>query len=71
MTSVMTRKPAFETTLGMPEFEYFVKHPEYSEVFNDAMTAMSASVVGAAIESYDFSRYEVSSSMSPAGTVRC
>jgi hypothetical protein len=55
--SAMTGKPAVEKTLGMPLFEYFSKHPEYSEVFNDAMTSMSAPVAGAAIEAYDFSRF--------------
>jgi hypothetical protein len=54
MHSVMTGKPATDKTLGMPVFEYFAKNPEYSKVFNDAMTALSAPVVGAAIEAYDF-----------------
>jgi O-methyltransferase len=35
-------------------FEYLSKHPDYSQVFNDAMTALSAPVAGAAIEAYDF-----------------
>jgi hypothetical protein len=55
MHSVMTGKPAVETTLGMPVFDYLAKNPEYSKVFNDAMTALSAPVVGAALEAYDFS----------------
>ena len=41
----------------MPVFEYFAEHPEYSAVFNDAMTLLSAPVAGAAIEAYDFSQY--------------
>jgi hypothetical protein len=57
MESALTGKPAAEKTLGMPIFEYFAQHPEYSEVFNDAMTSMSAPVAGAAIEAYDFSRF--------------
>jgi hypothetical protein len=55
MHSVMTGKPATDKALGMPIFEYLAKNPEYSEVFNAAMTALSAPVVGAAIEAYDFS----------------
>jgi hypothetical protein len=55
MHSVMTGKPAVDKTLGMPVFEYLAKHPDYSQVFNDAMTALSAPVVGAAIDAYDFS----------------
>ena len=55
MDSMLTGKPAVETALGMPVFEYLAKNPEYSQVFNDAMTAMSAPVAGAAIEAYDFS----------------
>jgi hypothetical protein len=51
----MTGKPATDKALGMPIFEYLAKNPEYSEVFNAAMTALSAPVVGAAIEAYDFS----------------
>jgi hypothetical protein len=55
MHSVMTGKPAVDKALGMPVFEYLAKNPDYSAVFNDAMTALSAPVVGAAIDAYDFS----------------
>jgi O-methyltransferase domain/Dimerisation domain len=55
MHSAMTGQPAVDKALGMPVFEYLAKHPDYSKVFNDAMTALSAPVVGAAIEAYDFS----------------
>jgi hypothetical protein len=55
--SAMTGRPAAEKTVGMPVFEYLSMHPEYSRVFNDAMTSMSAPVAGAAIEAYDFSRF--------------
>jgi hypothetical protein len=57
MDSVMTGGTAAEATLGMPIFEYFAENPEYSKVFNDAMTSMSAPVAGAAIDAYDFSRF--------------
>jgi hypothetical protein len=55
--SVMTGKPAADKTLGKPIFEYLAEHPDYSEVFNDAMTALSAPVASAAIEAFDFSRF--------------
>jgi len=54
LTSVKTGRTAAETTLGMPVFEYLAKNPDYSQVFNEAMTALSAPVAGAAIEVYDF-----------------
>jgi hypothetical protein len=53
--SVVTGKPAVEKTVGMGVFEYFPKNPELWKVFNDAMTTMSAMVIPAALETYDFS----------------
>jgi hypothetical protein len=55
MHSLATGKPAADYTVGMPVFQYFEKDQAYSQVFNDAMTAFSAPVAGAAIETYDFS----------------
>jgi hypothetical protein len=55
--SVMTGLPAADKTLGKPIFEYLAEHPDYSKVFNDAMTALSAPVASAAIEAFDFSRF--------------
>jgi hypothetical protein len=57
MDSVMTGKPAVEKTVGVPVFEYLAKNPEYSKVFNDAMTALSAPVIDAALEVYDFGQF--------------
>jgi len=54
MHSVQTGQPAAEKTVGMPVFEYFQRHQDLSEVFNDAMTAFSAFVIPAALEAYDF-----------------
>lgn len=59
LDAVMTGKPAGDTTLGMPLFEYFAKNPDYSQVFNDAMTALSAPVIAAALDAYDFSPFGV------------
>ena len=55
MDAVMTGTPAAETTLQMPLFDYLAKDAAYSQVFNDAMTTLSAPVVAAALEAYDFS----------------
>ena len=55
MDSVKTGTPASTTTLGMPMFEYLKGDQAYSKIFNDAMTALSAPVAGAALEAYDFS----------------
>ena len=57
--SVLTGKPALESTVGMPGFEYLRRNPEYSEVFNQAMTTLSATVVPATLEAYDFSGIKV------------
>jgi|KBSMisStandDraft_5_1062788.scaffolds.fasta_scaffold29713_2 hypothetical protein len=57
--SVTTGKPAVDTTVGMPVFEYLAKNPEYSKVFNDAMTALSAPVIAAALDAYDFGQIGV------------
>src|SRR5262245_5341394 len=53
--SLRTGKPAVEKTFGMSAFEYFKTHPEYSAVFNNAMTNFSAAIVPAVLEAYDFS----------------
>src|SRR5262245_14520903 len=49
-----TGRNAGEKTVGMPVFQYFAKNPGYSEIFNRAMTTMSAAVIPAALEAYDF-----------------
>ena len=55
MHSVRTGQPAVEKVTGVPAFEYFRRDPELSEIFNNAMTAFSQSVIPAALEAYDFS----------------
>jgi len=55
MYSLQTGKPASDHTLGMPVFQYLEQDQAYSQVFNDAMTALSAPVADAAMEAYDFS----------------
>ena len=46
------------TTLGNEIFEFFAANPEESEIFNDAMSAMSAMSAPAIVEAYDFSGVE-------------
>jgi hypothetical protein len=53
--SVQTGRPAVEKAVGVPVFEYFPKHPEESEIFNNAMTMFSGMVIPAVLEVFDFS----------------
>ena len=57
--SVTTGQPAVEKVTGLPVFEFFPRHPDYSELFNNAMTAFSAVVIPAVLEAYDFSGIDV------------
>lgn len=59
MHSIETGAPAVEKVFGVSAFEYFEKNPEISAIFNDAMTGVSATVVPAVIEAYDFSGIHV------------
>ena len=52
--SLRTGKPAAEKTPGKSVFEWFAEHPEYSLTFNNAMTNMSAALIPAVLEAYDF-----------------
>jgi hypothetical protein len=57
--AVRTGQPTAEYVTGLPVFDHIGRTPELSEVFNDAMTALSAVVVPAVLESYDFSGIDV------------
>jgi len=52
--SVKTGLPGFDRAYGMPIFEYFQKHPEFSEAFNRAMTNLARNDISAVVDSYDF-----------------
>lgn len=52
--SVKTGKSGFEHVHGAPVFDYVVAHPEVAGIFNDAMTAFSATMGPAVAEAYDF-----------------
>jgi hypothetical protein len=54
MHTMVTGETAVEKATGVPVFEYFPRHPELSEIFNNAMTAFSAFVVPAVLDAYDF-----------------
>ena len=57
--SVRTGEPAFLELYGATAWEYRQAHPEEDAVFNAAMTALSAGVVEAIVQSYDFSGIDV------------
>ena len=57
--SVRTGEPAFPELYGATAWEYRQAHPEEDAVFNAAMTALSAGVVEAIVQSYDFSNVGV------------
>jgi hypothetical protein len=51
---VRTGKQALDKIYGMPIFEYFAQNPGEAQVFNDAMTALSAIDSPAVAEAYSF-----------------
>ena len=55
LDSVRTGQPAFPSLYGMSAWEYREAHPEANAVFNQTMTDLSAGVINAILESYDFS----------------
>src|SRR5262245_10993698 len=57
--TVRTGTPASEKTVGMPVFEYLAADRELSEIFNNAMTALSETVSAAVLEVYDFNDIDV------------
>src|SRR5262245_56004333 len=52
--SVKTGLPGGERVAGKPLFEYFAENPDFSRLFNNAMTGFSANVVPAVLKVYDF-----------------
>ena len=56
--SVETGKPAWGRIHGAEVFDYFAGRPQQQEIFNRAMTDMSASTAPAIVEAYDFSEIE-------------
>jgi hypothetical protein len=52
--SVRTGEKSFDKMFGMDCWKWYQQHPEDSEVFNRAMSALSSSMHAAAVEAYDF-----------------
>jgi hypothetical protein len=57
MHSVRTGRPAWGHTHGAEVFEYFAANPDHGEIFNGAMTDMSAATAPVVVEAYDFSGF--------------
>lgn len=57
MHSVRTGRPAWGHTHGAEVFEYLAANPAHAEIFNDAMTDMSAVMAPVVVEAYDFSGF--------------
>ena len=53
--SIQTGQPAWEHVHKMPIFEYIAKHPEAAQIFDQAMTSLSAGEAPAIVDAYDFS----------------
>ncbi|MGB6823426.1 MAG: methyltransferase [Candidatus Acidiferrales bacterium] len=51
---VRTGKQAMEQIYGAPIFEYFKQHPDEGQIFNDAMTSISAGDSPAVVDAYSF-----------------
>jgi ubiquinone/menaquinone biosynthesis C-methylase UbiE len=56
--SVKTGKPAWARVHGSDAFDYLADNPEHLEIFNRAMTDMTASAAPAIVEAYDFSPFK-------------
>jgi hypothetical protein len=59
LTTVTTGETAFPRVHGMDRWEYLVRHPEESAVFDAAMTANAAMLTAAVAGGYDFSQFGV------------
>lgn len=53
--SLRTGETVSEKLYGVPCFDYFAQNKEVNDVFNDAMTEFSGSVIPAVLEAHDFS----------------
>ena len=52
-----TGNRAFDHVFGQVPFEYLSSHPEDAKIFDDAMTAHSASQNGPIVQAYDFGQF--------------
>ena len=56
--SVRTGEMAFDHQFGTGYFAYLAQHPEADRVFNEAMTGWTHQLVGAVVDTYDFSPFK-------------
>ena len=56
--SVRTGENAFERQFGTGYFAYLAQNPESDRVFNEAMTGYTTQLVGAVVDTYDFSPFK-------------
>ena len=59
LTTVKTGETAFPRVHGMDRWDYLVRHPEESTIFDAAMTSLTARFSAAIAGGYDFSRFGV------------
>src|SRR5579859_7562456 len=59
LESVKTGEPMFPQLFGTSAWEYRAERPEENDIFNRAMTSLSAGVIDAVVQSYDFSGINV------------
>lgn len=57
LESVQTGEAAFNRLYGMDYFAYLAQHPESNQVFNEAMVGWTSQLVGAVVDTYDFSPF--------------
>jgi len=55
--SVRTGQPAFDQVWGMSNFEYWARHPDVSEIHDDAMAGLTTLEIAQVLQAYDFSRF--------------
>lgn len=59
LDSVKSGEPAFQQLYGTSVWDYRAEHPREQAIFDAAMTALSAGVIGAVVRAYDFSPIRV------------
>jgi O-methyltransferase domain/Dimerisation domain len=55
--SVMTGERAFDHVFGMPNWDYYVQHPDAGARFDAAMNAMTSGQAERIVAAYDFSQF--------------
>lgn len=56
--SMLTGKPAIERVAPQGFWAYLAEHPEYSEVFDHAMTGRAFGIIAGILANYDFSAFK-------------